>query len=82
MKQPNGTIDIIGSALQLGNGIVELIQLIPKADPKQRKIKIAIRRLKNRFKGADIDLYVKVNFSEYSEDEQAQIAELLKSMVN
>lgn len=81
MKKPNGAIDIIGSALQLGSGVVELIKLIPKVDPKQRKIKIAIRRLKNRFKGANIDLYVKVNFSEYSEEDRTEIAELLKSVV-
>ena len=82
MKQPNGNIDL-SAVIELASvGFVELIKLIPKADPKQRKIKIAIRRLKNRFKGADIDLYVKVNFAEYSEKECTEIANLLRSVVN
>ena len=82
MKKPNGNIDLSAVVELAANVGVELIKLIPKTDPKQRKIKIAIRRLKHRFKGADIDSYVKVNFAEYSQEEQAQIADLLKSVVN
>lgn len=81
MKNPNGTIDIVGSALLLGNGIISLVQEFAP-DKKQRKINVAIRRLKRKFKAVPVATYVNVNFSDYSEAERAEIINLISLTLN
>lgn len=81
MKKPDGTLDIVGSALMLGNGIVSLVkQFAP--DKKQRKINVAIRRLTHRFKAVQVATYVDINFSEYPALERAEIANLISLTIN
>ncbi len=85
MKKPDGTLDLIGSGMQLGLGIVDLVkELAPSAEQrddnrKQRKIRIAIRRLTHRFKNVPVDTYVKVNFAEYTIEAQQEITAYIKS---
>lgn len=84
MKKPDGTIDLIGSSVQLGLGIVDLIkELAPSPEVREerrgkRKVKVAVRQLKGRFKNVDVETYVKVNFGEYSEEKQQYITNYLK----
>lgn len=87
MKKPDGNIDLVGTGMQLGLGIVDLIkEFAPSADVreqnrKNRKIRTAIRRLKHKFRETPVDLYVKVNFSNYSLPEQQEITEYIQSQL-
>lgn len=87
MKQPNGGIDLIGTGMQLGLGIVDLIkEFAPDAEQREdmrrkRLIKVAIRQLKHRYKGTKVDVYVKVNFANYTEDAQLEIIDYIRSAI-
>jgi len=81
MRKPDGTIDLIGSAMTLGSGIVSLInELAP--DKAQRKINVARRRLKHRFKNVPIETYVNVNFRELNEEDRANLIAELRALLN
>lgn len=81
MKKPDGTIDLIGGGMNLVSQVLGLVtEFAP--DKKQRKINVAIRRLKHKFKTTPVDVYVKVNFSEYTEEAQTEIITLLRSTLN
>ena len=81
MKKPDGTIDLIGGGMNLVSQVLGLVtEFAP--DKKQRKINVAIRRLKRRFKTTPIDIYVRVNFSEYTLAAQEEIITLLRSTLN
>ena len=88
MRTPNGNIDLIGSGLQLGLGIVDLVKELAPApeqrfeNRKLRKINVAVRRLKHRFKNTPVDVYVNVNFAEYTEDARKEITLYIKSQLN
>ena len=87
MRKPDSTIDIIGSSFQLANGVIGLIndfKLSPEqrdSNRKKRKARVAIRQLKKRFKTVSVASYVKVNFSEYSEEEQNEIVGYISEIV-
>lgn len=87
MKKPDGTIDLIGSSVQLGLGIVDLVkEFAPGPEVraerrKKRKIKVAIRQLKGRFKKVALETYVKVNFAEYTQTEQTEIINYIKPLL-
>lgn len=84
MKKPDGTIDLIGSGMQLGIGIIDLVkEFSPSPEQREmnrrkRKINVAVRRLRHRFKNVPVEIYVKVNFSELTEEEQQGITAYLK----
>lgn len=80
MKNPDGTIDLIGSAMQLGSGIVSLVQEFAP-EPAQRKINIAIRRLRHRFKKVPVETYVKVNFPELTKEGRTELIQELKEVL-
>lgn len=81
MKKPDGTIDIIGSAMALGSGIVSLINEFAP-DKAERKINVAIRRLKHRFKNVPIETYVNVNFNELSQGDRDNLILEFKALLN
>lgn len=81
MRKPDGTIDLIGGGMNLVSQVIGLVtEFAP--DKKQRKINVAIRRLKHRFKSTPVDVYVKVNFSEYTLEAQQEITTYIKSALN
>lgn len=80
MKKPGGTIDLIGSGLLVAHDIASLVNEFAP-DKKQRKINVAIRRLKHRWKNVEVEIYVDVNFSEYSEAERKQITAEIRDIV-
>lgn len=81
MRKPDGTIDLIGGGMNLVSQVIGLVtEFAP--DKKQRKINVAIRRLKHRFKNVPVDTYVKVNFSEYTLEAQQEITTYIKSALN
>ena len=88
MRKPDGTIDLIGSSIQLGLGIIDLVkEFAPTAEVrednrKQRKIKVAIRQLKHRFKNVPVDVYVTANFGGYTEEAKKEIVSFIKSALN
>jgi hypothetical protein len=87
MKAPDGTIDLIGTGLNLGLAITGLIgQLSPDADTRKarrlrRRIKVAKYALKHGFKGSNITSYVALNFSDYPADIQANVVETLTDLI-
>lgn len=81
MYKPDGTIDLIGGGMNLVSQVFGLVtEFAP--DKKTRKINVAIRRLKHRFKNTPVDLYVKVNFAEYTLEAQQEITAYIKSALN
>jgi hypothetical protein len=88
MKAPDGTIDLLGSGFMLANNILGLVtEFAPdkdtrKANRKQRMIRVAIRRLTHKYKGADVSLYVKANFSEFTEEEQKETTDYITQIIN
>lgn len=87
MKQPNGGIDLIGTGMQLGLSIIDLIkEFAPDAEQREdirrkRLIRVAIRRLNTRYKTTPVDVYVKVNFATYTEQAQAEIIDYIRSVI-
>lgn len=85
MKTPEGTVDLIGTGMQIGLGVIDLVKTFaPTADQraenrKQHKINVAIRRLKHRFKRVPVEAYVKVNFPEMTENERLELITMLRS---
>lgn len=88
MRKPDGTIDLIGAGMQIGLGVIDLVKEFSPSpnqreqNRKDRKIRVAVRRLRHRFKATPVDLYVKVNFGEYSVEEQQTITAYIKSQLN
>lgn len=88
MKNPDGSIDLIGTGLQVWLGTIDLIKEfgptpeVREDNRRQRKIRVAIRRLKGKFKSTPVDVYVKVNFAGYTEEAQAEITKYIKSHLN
>lgn len=76
MKTPEGGIDLIGTGMQIGLGVIDLVKTFAptpeerESNRKNRKIRVAIRRLKHRFKNEPTELYVSVNFPELSPEQQ------------
>lgn len=88
MRKPDGAIDLIGTGLQLGLGIVDLVKEFAPSEEqrddnrRKRKIKVAIRQLKHRFKNTPVDVYVNVNFAGYTEEARKEITTFIKSTLN
>lgn len=78
MKKPDGTIDFIGGAMNLTSQIIGLVTEF-SPDKKQRKINVAIRRLKHRFKNVPVANYVNVNFTEFTEREREELIAMLQA---
>lgn len=87
MKKPDGTIDLIGGSIQLGLGVVDLIKEFSpspeqrKFNKRQRRIRVAIRQLKHRFKDSNVEGYVKVNFSDFEEVDFANTLAFIQEQV-
>jgi len=87
MKAPDGTIDLIGSGMALASGIVGLVKdFSPDADTRKanrlrRRVNLAIRRFKHKYKGRNIESYVNLNFSDYDQFTKDNIILELKSLL-
>lgn len=87
MKKPEGTIDLIGTGMQLGLGIIDLVKEFSPSpeqrsiNKKNRKIKVAVRRLKHRFRNVPVETYVKINFANETEQEQQNIINYIKPLL-
>lgn len=81
MRTPTGTIDIVGSSLEIGETILGLIKdNMPTRE--ERKVNIGLRRLKHRFKHVPIDVYVRANFDYCTEERQIEIINYYKGILN
>lgn len=87
MKKPDGTIDLIGAGIGL---LTEGIGLITEFAPdksqreqnrKNRKVRVAIRQLTKRFKTANVEAYIKVNFANLPEEEIANLVAYVRGVV-
>ena len=86
MKAPDGTIDLIGTGLNLGLAITGLIKdFSPDADTRKanrlrRRVNVAIRRFKHKYKGRSVESYVNLNFSDYDQFTKDNIIIELKQL--
>ena len=88
MNTPEGQVDLFGTGMQLGSELLSLIaQLSPtpeerKLNKAQRKLNVAIRRLKHkRFRHVPIAVYIKANFGELSDIEEANVIAYVKELL-
>lgn len=87
MKKPDGTADLIGGGIQLLNNVIGLVNdFAPDKDTraqnrKNRKVKVAIRQLKGRFKTSPVEPYVRVNFSNLPEEEVINLIAYIRGVI-
>jgi hypothetical protein len=80
MRKSDGTLDIIGSAMQIGSGIINLIAA-NQPTPQEKRINKAVRKLRHRNKSEKVIDYVKANFSDYTEEQRDNVYNEIRAIV-
>ena len=81
MKQPDGTTDIIGTGMLIGSEILGIIK-DNMPTKHERKVIVGLRRLKNRFKEVPVDVYVRANFDDCTEERQLELITYYRSILD